>query len=164
MIGKQRISAGVRLVEAVAGELFHQVENAHGLLFGDFVFLAAGKEFGALCGHLLLFLFAHGAAEKVRLAERETGQEVGDLHHLFLIQDDAVGFLEDLFELREFIGDFGFAVLAIDEVVDHAALNGAGAIEGVERCKVFNAGGLVAAKNVAHAVGFKLKDGRGFAA
>ena len=164
LIGEQRVGAGVRLIEAVAGEFFHQVEDAHGFLFGDFVFLAAGQEFGALRGHLFFFLLAHGAAEQVCFAEREAGQAVGDLHDLFLIEDDAVGFLENFFQLREFVGDFGFAVFAIDEVVDHAALDGAGAVEGVEGGKVLDARGLIAAENVAHAVGFKLEDGGGVAA
>ena len=55
-------------------------------------------------------------------------------------------------------------MFAVDEVVDHAALNGAGAVEGVESGEIFDAGGLIAAKDVAHAVGFKLEDGGGVAA
>ena len=86
------------------------------------------------------------------------------MHHLFLIENDAVGFLENIFELREFVADFGFAVLAIDEIVDHTALNGAGTVKGVESGEIFDARGLIAAKNVAHAVRFKLEDGGGVAA
>ena len=52
-------------------------------------------------GHFLFFLFAHGAAEKVGFAEREAGQAVGDLHHLFLVEDDAVGFFENVFQLGQ---------------------------------------------------------------
>ena len=55
-------------------------------------------------------------------------------------------------------------MLAIDEVVDHAALNGAGAVEGVESGEILDARGLIAAKDVAHAVRFKLEDGGGVAA
>ena len=164
LIGEKRVGAGVRLVEAVAGEFFHQIENADGFLVGNFIFLAAGKELGALGGHFFFFLLAHGAAENVGFAEGEAGQAIGDLHDLFLIEDDAVGFFENVLELGKFVGDFGFAVLAIDEIVDHAALNGAGAVKGVERGEIFDASGLIAAKDVAHAVGFKLEDGSGVAA
>src|SRR5271157_614952 len=154
----------MRFVEAVARELFHQVKDVDGLLIGNLIFLAAGQEFGALCGHLLFFLLAHGAAENVRFPERETRQTIGDLHHLFLIEDDAVGFFEDVLELREFVGDFCLALFSIDEVVDHAALDGAGAVEGVEGGEVLDARGVIAAEDVAHTVGFKLKDGRGISA
>ena len=70
---------------------------------------AAGDEFGALRRHFLFFLFAHGAAQNVGLAEREACQAVGDLHHLFLVEDDAVGLFKNVLELREFVGDFGFS-------------------------------------------------------
>ncbi len=59
---------------------------------------------------------------------------------------------------------FFLAVLAVDEVVDHAALDRAGTVERVERGEVFQARGLVAAQDVAHAVRFKLEDGGGIAA
>src|SRR5208282_1432429 len=44
------------------------------------------------------------------------------------------------------------------------ALDGAGAVEGVESRQVFQARGLVAAQDVAHAVGFKLEDAAHFRA
>ena len=43
-------------------------------------------------------------------------------------------------------------------------MDGAGAVKRVQGGEIFNARRLVAAKNVAHAVGFKLKDGGGVAA
>ena len=36
-------------------------------------------------------LLAHGAAQHVGFAERIAGQLLRDLHHLFLVDDDAVG-------------------------------------------------------------------------
>ena len=55
-------------------------------------------------------------------------------------------------------------MLAIDEIVDHAALDGTGTVEGVEGGKIFDARGLITAKDVAHAMRFKLEDGRRIAA
>ena len=52
-------------------------------------------------------------------------------------------------------------MLALDEIVDHAALDGAGAVERVERGEVFDAAGLVAAQNVAHARRFELEHAAG---
>ena len=123
LIGQQRVGAGVRFVEAVAGEFGHQIENALGLFRRNFVRGAAGQEFLALRGHLVAILLAHGAAQDVGFAEREAGQAIGDLHHLLLIEDDAVGLFQDLLQLGQVVGDFFLAVLAGDEIVDHAALD-----------------------------------------
>ena len=87
------------LVEAVVGEFREQVE--------DFVGLGArstpradgaADEALALRVHLRLDLLAHGAAQHVGLAERIAGQHLRDLHHLFLVDDDAEGFLQDRLE------------------------------------------------------------------
>ena len=122
----------MRLVESVAREFLHEIENVFGFFIGNFVRLAACEKFLPLCRHFLGLLLAHGPAENVRLPEREAGQPAGDLHDLFLIQDDAVGFFENVFELREFVADARLALLAVDEVVDHAALDGTGPVECVE--------------------------------
>ena len=51
------------------------------------------------CGvHLGLDLLAHGAAEEVGLGERVAGERPGDLLHLLLVGDDAVGRREDRLE------------------------------------------------------------------
>ena len=39
------------------------------------------------------FLLAHGAAQQISLAQGKAPHDRGDLHDLFLIEDDAVGFL-----------------------------------------------------------------------
>src|ERR1700757_680838 len=163
LIREKRIGTRVRFVEAVARELFHQVEDVDGFLLGDFVLLAPGEELRALRGHFFLFLLAHGAAEDVGFAEGKAGQAIGDLHDLFLVKNDAVGFLENIFQLRKLVVDPGFAVFAVDEVIDHAALDGAGAVEGVERSEILDARGLIAAKDVAHTVRFKLENCGGVA-
>ncbi len=86
------------------------------------------------------------------------------MHHLFLVQDYAVSFLENIFQLGKFIADLGLALLAVDEIVDHASLDGPGTIERVESGEILDAGRLVTAENVAHAVGFELEDGGGICA
>ena len=52
-------------------------------------------------------------------------------------------------------------MLAIDEIVDHAALNRAGPVERVQRAQVFDAIRLIAAQNIAHAGRFKLEHAAG---
>jgi hypothetical protein len=50
--------------------------------------------------HLLGLLLAHRAAQQVGAAERVAGQHLRDLHHLLLVQDDAVGRLQHRLEAR----------------------------------------------------------------
>jgi hypothetical protein len=43
----------------------------------------------ALLAHLLLVFLAHRAAQQIGLAQRVPGDDVGDLHHLFLVHNHA---------------------------------------------------------------------------
>ena len=95
----------MRLVEAVAGELLHQVEDLLDLLLREAAAERALDEALALRGHLLELLLAHGAAQDVGFAQRVAGEAIGDLHHLFLVDDDAVGFFENLLQLGQVVGD-----------------------------------------------------------
>src|SRR5207248_11010112 len=71
LIGDDRIGRGVGFVEAVAGEFFEQIKNLVGLGFRDVVFLPAPfYKDGALFGHLVGFLLAHGAPEQIGAAQR----------------------------------------------------------------------------------------------
>ena len=115
----------------------------------------------ALLRHLLGFLLAHGAAQQIGFAQRVAGEPVGDLHHLFLIHDHAQRLLQNLLQFRQFVFDFLAAVLAVDEVVDHAALDRAGAVERVQSGEIFDGIRLVLAQHIAHAVRFKLEDAGG---
>ncbi len=159
VIREQRVGGGVRLVEAVAGELLHQVEDFAGLGFGELAFGCTGHEDLALLGHLPGVFLAHGAAKQVGATERVAADDVRDLHDLLLVDHDAERFAEQRFEFGEEVLDLAAAPLALDEVVDHA--HRAGTIERVERGEIFDGVGLVAAKNVAHAAGFKLEDAGG---
>ena len=133
-IGEHRISRRMRLVETVAGELLHQIEDAGDLLFVLKTFRAGTiHELFALGGHLFGLLLAHGAAQQIGFTKRIAGDDVGDLHHLFLIDDNAVGFLQDRLQFRQFVLDPLHAVFALDKVVDHSAADRTGTIQRVER-------------------------------
>src|ERR1043165_9274785 len=64
---------------------------------------------------------SHRAAQQVGAAERIAAQDLGDLHDLLLIDDHAVGVAQHRLEPWVRILDLLLAVLAVDEVVDHAA-------------------------------------------
>ena len=61
------------------------------------------------------------------------------------------------FQLGQLVADDSAAPLALDEVVDHAALDRARTIERIEGSQVFHRDRLIPAQHIAHAAGLKLK-------
>ncbi len=121
----------MRLVESVAGELLHLVEDFAGNALGMTERRGAAHKAVALPGHFVGILLAHGAAQQIGFAQRVAGEHVGDLHHLLLVNDDAERLLEHRLHLGEHVLHLAAAPLALDEIICHAALNGAGPIERV---------------------------------
>ena len=103
LVGHPGITGSVGLVECVLGELLPVFPYLVEGLFRMAVCHSAGHELVLQFvqdGNLLL---AHRLAELVGLAFRETGQLLGEEHHLLLVDRDAVGVLEELLHLREII-------------------------------------------------------------
>ena len=163
LVGDKRIGGGVRLVEAVLGELFHQVEDRRGELRVDVVLFRTGLELDALLGHLLGLLLAHGATQQVGAAEAVATHDLGDLHHLLLVHDHAVGRLQDRFQQRVRIADFGAAMTTVDEVVDHAGVERAGTVQRGQCDQVLEHRRLQLSDVVLHAARLELEHRRGFA-
>ena len=97
------------LVECVGSKTRHLVVDLVGHLLGDAVGHAAGALMARLGAavdevfplglHHVVFLLAHGPADVVGLAEREARQLPEDLHHLLLVDDAAVGDVQDMGQL-----------------------------------------------------------------
>ena len=115
-----------------------------------------------MLSHLLNFLFTHGAPEQIGAAEGVAGEQLSGLHHLLLIDQDAVGFLGNLLEQRMLIFDLHLAVASLDEIRDE--IHWAGAIERHQRGDVLHRSELKFAAQIAHAAGFQLEhpDGAAF--
>src|SRR5207244_7508402 len=64
----------------------------------------------------------------------------GDVHHLLLVDDDAVGLFENRLELGQQVGDFHLAVLALHVLVNEATLQRSGAEECVRGGDVIEGG------------------------
>ena len=141
----------MRFVEAVTGKLLHQIEDVAGNLFVDALLRGAGDENLPLLGHLLRLLLAHGAPQQVGAAQRVAGHVLGDLHHLFLVDDDPVGGLEDGLQHRMRVFGPLLAVLDVDVVVDHARLQRAGPEQRHQSDDVFKAVGSQTLDEVLHA-------------
>src|SRR5205085_10601182 len=86
------------LVEAVVGELCEQFKDGFRLPFGHTILDRPRDEAGTLLLHLGADFLAHCPAQKISFAERIAGHYLCDLHHLFLIDDDAESLLQDRLE------------------------------------------------------------------
>ena len=137
-------------------------------MFGQFAvdapFHRSGDETLALFGHDLRDLFAHGLAQDIGLAQGIAGQFLGDLHHLFLIEDYPVGFAQDGFQFGVEIVGFAASVFDLHVLIHHAGLDGTGPIKGQHRDEVVESGGLKPPQEVLHARRFQLEHGVGFSA
>ena len=91
LIADQCISGGVRLVKAIARKLFNQIKNLHSKgWINAFIFSPTLKNRALLC-HLLGLFLTHRAAQEISPTQRIAGQLLRNLHHLFLVENDAVG-------------------------------------------------------------------------
>ena len=160
VIGHQRIGGRVRLVEAVAGELLHVIEDLVRLGRLDAPAGGTVDEDRALLRHLLGLLLAHRAPQQVGAAERIAGADLRRLHHLLLVHHDPVGGLEHRHQRRMQVVE-ALALLALD-VVGYQ-LHRPRAVQGHERDDVLEAVGPRPGEQLAHAARFELEHGRGVA-
>ena len=92
LVRHQRVGRRVGFVEAVTGEGLDLGEDFQRLGFLDVVCGGAVDEGCLLLVHLGFKLLTHGPAQQVGTAQRVPGQRLRRLHHLLLIDHDAVGF------------------------------------------------------------------------
>ena len=161
LVGNHRVGGGVGLVEAVFGELRHQVEQAVGELFRVIFLERALDEQAAVLVHLLLILLAHCAPQQVRPAQGVAADDLGNLHHLFLVDDHAVGWGEAGLQVRMEIVDGLLALLAQDEIVHHAGTQRPWPVQREHGDDVLEAVGLELGQQLLHALRFKLEHRRG---
>jgi len=121
LVGNMGVGGTVGLVEAVTGKMCHQVEDFFGHRFFDPVVQRPGHKFFPLFIHNVELFFSHGPPQQIRLTQAESPQLAGDVHHLFLIDNNAIGLLQYGFEGFVLILDFFDAVLAMNKIVNHIA-------------------------------------------
>ena len=135
----QRVSCGVRFVEAVFGELFHQVEQAFCDFGIDAAFGCAFQKNRALYRHFFGLFLAHRAPQHVRAAEAVAGEYLRDQHHLLLIDDDAVSRFQHRLKIDMEIFRLLLALFTCDEIVDHAGAQWPRPVQRHQRDNVFEA-------------------------
>ena len=159
LVGDQPVRRAVALVEAVAGELLHQLPDALGLGRRRPPLPAAGDELVALLGHEVAVLLAHGPAQRVRLPHGEARHLGGDLHDLLLVDHDPVRLPSVRLHGRVLVRDLGPPVPPVDEVRDQ--LHRSRPVERDHGDDVLQALGPEAAERVAHARRLQLEHAEG---
>ena len=155
LVADDGIGRRMGLVEAVIGELFQKVEDLAGLLGIYPVGYCAVHELWPFLGHLAGDLLAHGAAQQVGAAQAVSRHDLRDLHHLFLIDDDALRFGQDVVDAG--MDGFQRTEAVLDLAIGGDVLHRAGAIQRDQRHDVFDAGRPHPAQGVHHAAGFNLE-------
>ncbi len=155
LIADHRIGGCVGFVEPVVGEFLEQIENLGRLLGWHPVFRRAFFEFGAFGVHRLFDFFAHRAAQQVRTAQRIARHFLSDLHHLFLIDDDALRLGEDMVD--QGVDGLDLFQPVFDFAIGRDILHRAGTVKRHQRNNVFDAGRLHAPQRIHHARAFHLE-------
>ena len=109
----------------------------------------------ALLGHFLDLLLAHRAPQQVRPAERVARQHLRRLHHLLLVNHDAVGLAADRLQQRMLVLDLDFPVAAPDEFGNQ--LHRPRPVQRNQRRDVLDGADLELAAQIAHPAGFQLE-------
>ena len=105
-----------------------------------------------LCFHDSVLLFAHGAADVICLSEGKACQLPEDLHDLLLIDDAAVGYIQNVRQLRGLVADFVRLVPVAQ--IGRNGVHGARAVQTDQSDDIFKVLGLQAHKHLLHAGGF----------
>ena len=161
VVRQQGIGSRVRLVEAVACKLLHQVEDLVRLVLIDTLFSSPLAEDGPMLGHFFGLFLAHGAAQHVGAAKAVATQHLGGLHHLLLVHHDPVGFSQHRLHQRMWVFHRLFPVLAVHEGGDQ--VHRPWAVQRVQRDQILQTARARLFEHALHASAFKLEHGLRFA-
>ena len=115
LVGDGAVADGVGLVEGVAGERFDEVEDGVGVVGAVAEAGGAFDEAAAFGLHDGGDFLAHRFAHDVGLAEGVAAKFLGDFEDLVLVDDDAVGVVEEVGEVGMGVADRFVAVAGGDE-------------------------------------------------
>ena len=149
------ICGSMALVECVPAEREHRIP--HLLNQGHVIALvnALLEKFRLEFLHLFGHLFGHDAADVVSATQRVPAQNLGKLHHLFLVNNHAIRFTKHLFQIRMVAIYFFLAVLASNKVRN--LINRPRAVQGVHSDQVENSSRLQFAQVLLHTRRFELE-------
>ena len=96
LVADNRIGGSVRFVKAVVREFLKKVKNLRRLFLIDAVFHRAFFELRTLFRHFLGDLLTHRATQKVSATKAVARHDLRDLHHLFLVNNNTLGFSQQV--------------------------------------------------------------------
>ena len=161
-------------VEGVTRETLHLVKDRHcrpavnpaaHTSFDQDIAVVVGQSFDeylSLLLHDVRFFLAHGTADDIRSAVAVSGKGTEDLHDLFLVDDAAIGHIEDLLQQGMLIAHLLRMVTAVDIGVD--TRHRSRTKQGGDGDQVLDTVGLQAHEDVAHALALELEHALGGAA
>ncbi len=152
----------MRLVEAVVSELSQQVENHIRLSLINTTFDRTINKTDTLLVHFFADFFTHRAAQKISFTERIAGKHLCDLHHLFLINDNALRFLDQIVDFWMNGGDFLLTVLA--RIIGRDVFHRTRAIKRNKRNNILDPVGTHTKQRLTHTGTFHLEHADRFAA
>ena len=156
LAGDHGVGCGVGLVEAVPAEILEHVEELVGRGLADAVGDAPLDELDPHSAQLPGFLLADRIAQEIRLARGKSGELHRQTDDLILVDDDAVGRLQQGLQLGQRVGDLRPTVLPADKLVD--ILHGSGSVEG-DRCHhILKRGRLQILEDPTHSGALHLED------
>ncbi len=120
LVGDHGVGRGMGLVEAIAPELDDVVPGLLCGLLGTSIGHGAFNELRREPFHDLGLLLAHCLAQVVRIVERKPAEFHRRQHDLLLVDDAAVGVLQDRFKALVGVQNRDAPVLAVHEQIRHA--------------------------------------------
>ena len=146
----------MRLVEAVARELLHRVEDfVRKRGFHALVRRGTFHEALALGDHLLKLLLTHGAPQEVSITERIAGDLLRHPHHLLLIDRHTISGFQHRFQVGVSIPNAFGVLLSLN--IDRDVLHRARTVQRDDGDHVFEAVRAHLLQRVAHACAFQLE-------
>ena len=164
LIGHHGIAHRVGFVEGIVGKIYDLIVDRLGRRLGypfgngtaDILTGVSIDENLALLLNDLQLLLGNGPPDIVCLTHGVTAQVPKYLDNLLLVDNAAVGHLQDRLQQRRFVGDLGGIQLVRDE--SRNRVHGAGAVEGHNSGDVFDGAGLHIDAHAGHTGGFHLKN------
>ena len=111
--------------------------------------------------HLLRHFLCHDTTDIVSTTQGVSAQNLGQFHHLFLVNNHTVGFAKYLFQVRVVTVNFFFTLLTGNKVGN--LFQRPRTVQGVHSDKVKNSGRLQFSQVLLHTRRFKLEHRRGHA-
>ena len=149
------------LVEGVTAERKHRVPHfldQRVIITIGFTFL---EKLRLQFFHLLRHFLCHDTTNIVSATQGVSAQNLGQFHHLFLVNNHTVGFAKYLFQVRVVTVNFFFTLLTGNKVGN--LFQRPRTVQGVHSDKVENSGRLQFSQVLLHTGRFKLEHRRGHA-